>query len=70
MLVFRLPTDPPPPPRKNVPVAVVAYSNPADKFAQTEPSISKATMDKEGNLGMDFSVPMAFPKEWKDREAD
>jgi len=64
VLVFRAPGAPRPPPRKNVPVAIVEYNNLADKFAKTEPTLRKTDMNKKGTVGMKFSEPMEFPEAW------
>ena len=53
------------PPRKNQPVAVVEYSDPADLFLRIEPTMRKISMGKKGNMGVNFSNDMNFPDDWE-----
>ena len=63
--VFRPPGQTYIPPRKNVPVDVVAYDNPEDQFLRQEPTISRLGIDKNSVVRVDFTNPMKMLAPWK-----
>lgn len=56
-----------PPPRQNLPIAVVAYEDPADMYIREEPTLRKMEIGKEGDLGINFSSDMVYPDEWSSK---
>jgi hypothetical protein len=55
------------PPRKNVPITVIAYEDPESMFLREEPSLRKMEFGKKGDMGMGFSGDMVYPDEWKQK---
>lgn len=53
------------PPRKNMPVEVVAYDDPEDLFTRQEPTISRMSMSNTGMLTIDFSHNMHMLHLWE-----
>lgn len=53
--------------KKDIPVEIVAYTEPAAKFARVEPTINAMTVSKKGQSQMSFTNSMKFPDDWKAR---
>lgn len=56
-----------PPPRYNLPMVVVQYMNPKDKFTREEPTIRNVEVDNKGVLSFKFSTDIVWPESWDDK---